>query len=395
MVVKPKFRGFICTTAHPVGCGENVRRAASFAQERIQGKGAKRVLVVGSSTGYGLASRIAAAFGYGADTVGVFFDRPASGNRTGTAGWYNNNAFEALAREKGLACPSINGDAFSLEVKEQTIAAIKEHIPGGQVDLIIYSVAAPKRLDPATGNTWQSVLKPIGSLFQGKTVDFHTGAVTETAIEPATEEEIAGTVHVMGGEDWLLWIRALQEAGVVADGAATLAYTYIGPSLTHKIYRNGTIGHAKNDLERAAIEIDSLLAQSGGKAFVAVLKGLVTQSSAAIPVVPLYISLLFKIMKARGTHEDCIAQLCRLLGQRLYGEGVHSWAQVPVDEAGRIRMDDLEMEPAVQEEILALWEQVNDENIGELSDLAGYRQDFFRLFGFEVDGVDYEADVEV
>jgi enoyl-[acyl-carrier protein] reductase/trans-2-enoyl-CoA reductase (NAD+) len=395
MVVKPKFRGFICTTAHPVGCGENVRRAADFAAAHIQGKGAKRVLVVGSSTGYGLASRIAAAFGYGADTVGVFFDRPAAGNRTGTAGWYNNKAFEDLAREKGLACPSINGDAFSPEVKAQTIAAIKEHIPGGQVDLIIYSVAAPKRVDPATGTTWQSVLKPIGDPFWGKTVDFHTGAVTETAIEPATEEEIDGTVHVMGGEDWLLWIRALQEAGVVADGAATLAYTYIGPSLTHQIYHHGTIGRAKSDLERAAGEISSLLSQSGGKAFVAVLKGVVTQSSAAIPVVPLYISLLFRIMKEKGTHEDCTAQLCRLLSQRLYGESVHSWAQVPVDEAGRIRLDDWEMNPTVQEEILSRWEQVRDDNIAALSDLAGYRRDFFRLFGFEVDGVDYEADVEV
>jgi enoyl-[acyl-carrier protein] reductase/trans-2-enoyl-CoA reductase (NAD+) len=395
MVVKPKFRGFICTTAHPVGCGENVQRAAAFAEAQIQGKGPGRVLVVGSSTGYGLASRIAAAFGYGADTVGVFFDRPASGNRTGTAGWYNNKAFEDLAREKGLACPSINGDAFSPEVKAQTIAAIKEQMPGGQVDLILYSVAAPKRLDPATGTTWQSVLKPIGDPFRGKTVDFHTGAVTETAIDPATKEEIEGTVHVMGGEDWLLWIRALQEAGVVADGAATLAYTYIGPSLTHQIYRNGTIGRAKSDLERAAGEIDSLLAQNGGKAFVAVLKGVVTQSSAAIPVVPLYISLLFKIMKEKGTHEDCTAQLCRLLGQRLYAEGVTAWEHVPVDEAGRIRMDDLEMEQEVQEEILDLWERVNGENIAEVSDLAGYRRDFFRLFGFEVDGVDYEADVEV
>lgn len=395
MIIKPKFRGFICTTSHPVGCGENISRYAGYAAGRLGGQGPKRALVIGSSMGYGLASRVALAFGYEADTVGVYFDRPAAGNRTATAGWYNNAAVEALARERGLACPGVNCDAFSAEAKERAIAAIKNEIPGGQVDLVVYSIGAPKRTDPVTGESWSSVLKPVGEVFRGKSVDFHTGVVTEVEIAPATQEEIDGTVHVMGGEDWQLWINALLKAGVLADGAATVSYTYIGPALTHQIYKNGTIGIAKNDLDRAAGEISAQLAPKGGKAFVAVLKGLVTQSSAAIPVVPLYISLIYKLMKEKGTHEDCVAQLCRLFGQRLYRNGIPaSWNQVPVDGDGHIRLDDWEMAPDIQEAVAALWDQVDSENISLLTDIAGYRRDFFQMFGFDVEGVDYGADVE-
>ena len=391
MIIAPKFRGFICTTAHPTGCAENINQYAAYARAHTAGNGPRRVLVVGSSMGYGLASRIAAAFGYGAATVGVMFDRPGGRGRTGSAGWYNNRAFEQAAEQAGLPCRTINGDAFSPEIKAETIEAIRQTMPGGQVDLVVYSVAAPKRVDAATNQTWQSVLKPIGKAFSGKTVDFHTGQVFETEIAPATPEEIEGTVQVMGGSDWLLWMQSLQEAGVLADNAATLAYTYIGPALTHDIYWDGSIGAAKADLEEKARAISSLLAPTGGRAFVSVLKGLVTQSSAAIPVVPLYISLLFRIMKEQGLHEGCIEQICRMYGERLYA--ADGWDAVPVDEAGRMRMDDWEMRPEVQEKIAALWESVDSDSIDTVADLQGYRADFFRMFGFGVDGVDYAADV--
>ena len=384
MVIVPKVRGFICTTAHPVGCAENVRLMAEYAAARPGGEsGPKRVLVIGSSAGYGLATRVSAAFGYGAGSVGVFLEKPGSGGRPASAGWYNNAAFEKLAREKGLVAESVCGDAFSAEVKEQALALVREKL--GQVDFVAYSLAAPRRIDPVSGEVYQSALKPIGGAFKGNTVNVSTGELTQAVIEPATPEEIAGTVAVMGGEDWHLWMKALNEAGLLAQGVKTVAYTYIGPSLTHAIYKDGTIGKAKEDLERGAAQIQGLLADKGGKALIAVNKALVTQASSAIPVVPLYISILFGVMKRLGTHEGCIEQMVRMM-ERIYGDML-------VDEAGRLRLDDWEMEPAVQREVAEIWEKVTQSNLEELCDLSGYRHDFYRLFGFEVPGVDYSADL--
>lgn len=393
MIIKPKTRGFICTTAHPEGCAQNVKEQVDYAKaHKIDGP--SRVLVIGSSTGYGLASRIAATFSGGADTVGVFFERPSSGTRTATAGWYNNLAFERLAAEAGRIARSVNGDAFSSEVKAETAGLVKNSMPGGQVDLVVYSLAAPKRTDPATGKTYTSAIKPVGRVFDGKTVDFHTGEVSRIAVQPARDEELEHTVAVMGGADWLLWIQALREAGVLAQGAGTVAFSYLGPELTHPIYMEGTIGHAKEDLEKKCGEIDRLLAPIGGKAFVSVNKALVTQASSAIPVVPLYISLLYKVMKEAGTHEDCIRQMVRMFADRLYKGGCPAdWAGVPVDERGRIRMDDREMDPAVQRAVAAAWDGVTTENLEQTTDIAGYRDDFFRLFGFGLAGVDYDADI--
>ena len=390
MIIKPKTRGFICTTAHPVGCAKNVRRQIDYAKQRAITGGPRRVLVIGSSTGYGLACRITAAFGCHADTVGVYLERASSGARTATAGYYNSEAFDRMAEEAGLVTESINGDAFSTQTKTDTIDAIRQKLDGGQVDLVIYSLAAPRRTDPVSGESYASVLKPIGRTFTGKTVDFHSGTVSQVEIEPADENEIDATVKVMGGEDWLLWMQALQEAGVLAQGVKTVAFSYIGPSLTHAVYKDGTIGRAKMDLEAKAAEIGSLLSAQGGQAFVAVNKAVVTQASSAIPVVPLYISLLFRFMKEKGTHEDCIEQMVRMFTDRLYRADA---AGVPVDEAGRIRMDDWEMDPAIQEQVLRIWQEVDSQNIDSLSDLAGYRQNFYHLFGFGVEGVDYEADV--
>jgi len=387
MIIKPKFRGFICTTAHPVGCAKQVQNQVEYVKSQKPIQGPKKVLVIGSSTGYGLASRIVATFGAGADTIGVFFEKPSSGNRTATAGWYNTAAFEKLAEEAGRVAKSINGDAFSKEIKEQTIELIKKEL--GQVDLVVYSLAAPKRVHPETGEMFSSVLKPIGQPFTNKTVDFHTGEVSELTVEPATEEEIRHTIAVMGGEDWKMWIEALKEHGVLAEGATTLAYSYIGPEITHPVYREGTVGRAKDHLEATAHELDAYLKPLGGRAFVSVNKALVTQSSSAIPVVPLYISLLYKVMKEKGLHEGCVEQMYRLFADRLYGGG-----EVPVDEKGRIRIDDWEMREDVQTEVTARWDQVESGNLHEISDIEGYREDFFNLFGFETEGVDYEADVD-
>lgn len=394
MVIGPKIRGFICTTAHPAGCAENIRQQAAYARSHSITDGPRRVLVIGSSTGYGLACRVTAAFGSNADTIGVYFDRPSSGSRTATAGWYNNLAFEKLAKEAGLVAESINGDAFSNQVKVDTIELIKCHIPGGQVDLIIYSLASPKRCDPVTGQVYSSVIKPIGGVYTSKTVDFHTGIVSEVEVAPANEQEISDTVAVMGGSDWLLWAQALNEAGVLAKGVATVAFSYIGPSLTHPVYKDGTIGRAKEDLDEKATQIDGLLAPLGGKAFVSVNKALVTQASSAIPVVPLYMSLLFKLMKAKGSHEDCTEQMVRMFAERLYPAGAPAnWSDVQVDEAGKIRLDDWEMLPEIQNEIDRLWKEVTTENLEALSDIQGYRDDFHRLFGFGLDGVDYAEDI--
>lgn len=387
MIVKPKMRGFICTTAHPEGCKQNVLEQIEYVKNKGSIKGPKNVLIIGSSAGYGLASRIVSTFGAGANTIGVFFERPAADNRTGTAGWYNTAAVEEQASRLGLYSKSINGDAFSNEIKQQTIETIQKDL--GKIDLLIYSLASPRRTDPKTGETYTSVIKPIGDIFSNKTIDFHSGQVTEVTIEPASETEIEHTIKVMGGEDWQLWIEALREADVLEDGFKTVAYSYIGPELTHAVYKNGTIGKAKEDLERAANNISDMLASIHGKAFVSVNKALVTQASSAIPVVPLYISILYKVMKAQGTHEGCIEQIDRLFRERLYT------TQTPLDETGRIRIDDLEMKIDVQEQVTQIWNQITTENVRDVSDVEGYKHEFFKLFGFNFEAIDYEKEVDV
>jgi enoyl-[acyl-carrier protein] reductase/trans-2-enoyl-CoA reductase (NAD+) len=389
MIIAPKMRGFICTTAHPAGCAENVRGQIEYAEKTKLQDGPRRVLVIGSSTGYGLAARIAAAFSCGAATLGAFYEKPAAKGRTATAGWYNNLAFERIAKESGLIAESINGDAFSNAVKQEAITLIKEKL-GGKLDLVVYSLAAPKRQDPETGEAYSSVIKPLGKPFTGKTVDFHTGEVSQVTIAPANEEEAAQTVKVMGGEDWLLWMKALNDAEALAENAMTVAFSYIGPELTHAVYKDGTIGKAKEDLEEKSARINELLSPIGGRAFVSVNKALVTQASSAIPVVPLYMSALFKLMKEAGTHEGCIEQMVRMFRERLYAPD----RTVPVDEHGRIRLDDLEMEPEIQSAVDALWQRVETANAEELTDLKGYREDFLRLFGFGLENVDYGADIE-
>jgi enoyl-[acyl-carrier protein] reductase/trans-2-enoyl-CoA reductase (NAD+) len=347
----------------------------------------RRALVIGASTGYGLASRITAAFGGEAATIGVFFEKPAEEGRTGSAGWYNSAALENAARAAGLYAKSINGDAFSDALKQQVITLIKSDL--GQVDAVIYSLASPRRTHPKTGETFKSVLKPLGAPYTAKTVDTDKGIVSDITIEPATEQEIRDTTAVMGGEDWEMWIDALAAAGVLAEGASTVAYSYIGPKVTWAIYRNGTIGRAKEDLEAAAGRIARKLEPAGGRAYVSINKALVTQASSAIPVVPLYISLLYRIMKEKGLHEGCIEQIQRLFAGRLY-----NGASPQLDDQGRIRIDDLEMLPEVQEAVEKIWPTVTTENLGAVTDIAGYRQEFLRLFGFGVEGVDYEAETE-
>jgi enoyl-[acyl-carrier protein] reductase/trans-2-enoyl-CoA reductase (NAD+) len=385
MIIEPRMRGFICLTAHPDGCAQNVKNQIAFVKSKGKIDGAKKVLVIGASTGFGLASRITSAFGAGAGTIGVFFEKPPSEGKTATPGWYNSSAFETEAQNAGLYAKSINGDAFSNEVKQQTIELIKADL--GQVDMVIYSLASPVRMHPTTGILHRSVLKPIDQTFSNKTVDFHTGVVSQVTIEPANQEDIDNTVVVMGGEDWAMWIDALQSAGVLANGAITIAYSYIGPEVTEAVYRKGTIGRAKDDLEATAFKIRDSLKSINGKAYVSVNKALVTQASSAIPVIPLYISLLYKIMKAEGIHEGCIEQIQRLFEQRLY-----TGNEIPTDEKGRIRIDDWEMRDDVQERIKTLWEKATSENLTEIGDLAGYKQDFLNLFGFGFEGVDYTAE---
>jgi enoyl-[acyl-carrier protein] reductase / trans-2-enoyl-CoA reductase (NAD+) len=386
MIIQPKFRGFICMTAHPTGCTAQVEKQIAYAKAQPHMTGPKKVLIIGASTGYGLASRIVSTFAAGADTIGVFFERASSGHRTATAGWYNSAALEEAATRAGYIAKSINGDAFSDEVKEKTIDLIKQVF--GKVDLVVYSLAAPKRVHPKTGEVFSSVLKPIGQAYTNKNIDFHTGEVSQLTIAPATEVEMQHTIAVMGGEDWKMWIDALAAADVLTEGVITLAYSYIGPDVTHPIYRAGTVGKAKDDLEATAQQLDVQLRKRGGRAWVSVNKALVTQASSAIPIVPLYISLLYRVMKEKGWHEDCIQQIYRLFADRLY-----TGKLVPVDEAGRIRMDDWEMKTAVQQEIDAAWNQVNSENVFALTDIEGYRKAFFQLFGFETEGILYEEDV--
>lgn len=387
MIIEPRMRGFICLTAHPKGCEQNVKNQIEYVKSKGKIEGPKRVLVIGASTGFGLASRITSAFGSDAATIGVFFEKEPSEGKTASPGWYNSAAFEVEATKAGLYAKSINGDAFSNEVKAKAIEMIKADM--GQVDLIIYSLASPVRQHPVTGVLHRSTLKPIGSIFTNKTVDFHTGNVTQVSIEPANQEDIDNTVVVMGGEDWSMWMDALNEAGVLANGATTIAYSYIGPEVTEAVYRKGTIGRAKDHLETTAFQITEKLKDNNVKGYVSVNKALVTQASSAIPVIPLYISLLYKIMKAEGIHEGCIEQIQRLYQQRLYTGNA-----VPTDDQGRIRIDDWEMRSDVQEKIAKLWVESTTESLVELGDLAGYKQDFLNLFGFGFEGVDYLADAD-
>ncbi|WP_312750103.1 enoyl-ACP reductase FabV [Epilithonimonas hominis] len=390
MIIQPRTRGFICLTAHPDGALQAVKNQIEYVKSKGKIKnGPKKVLVIGASTGFGLSSRIAAAFGSDAATIGVFFEKPASEGKMGTAGWYNSAAFEKEAHAAGLYAKSINGDAFSDDIKKQTIDLIKKDL--GQVDLVVYSLASPRRTHPKTGVAYASVLKPIGQPFTNKTVDFHTGVISDITINPVeNDEDIANTIAVMGGEDWKFWIEDLKAAGVLAEGVKTVAYSYIGPELTFPIYRNGTIGQAKNDLEATVPVLNDLLKDLHGVSYVSVNKALVTQSSSAIPVVPLYISLLYKVMKAKGTHEGTIEQMQRLFADRLYTEN----GEVALDSEGRIRIDDWEMAEDVQAEVAKYWDKVTTETLAEISDIDGYRKEFFNLFGFELEGVDYEKDTD-
>jgi enoyl-[acyl-carrier protein] reductase/trans-2-enoyl-CoA reductase (NAD+) len=389
MILKPKVRGFVCVTAHPVGCAAFVQEQIDYVKSKgLIKNGPKKALVIGASTGYGLASRITAAFGSGAATLGVFYDRPSEEGRPATPGWYNSIAVERAARAAGLYARSLNGDAFSESIKQQAIEIIKNDLQ--KIDLVVYSVASPRRVHPKTGALHKSVLKPIGQSYTNKTVDTDVGVVSEITIPPATEEEIADTIAVMGGEDWELWMQALDGAGLLAPGATAISYSYLGPEVTWPIYRNGTIGLAKNDLERAARRIDAMLKANGyGRAFISINKALVTQASSAIPVVPLYISILYKIMKAQGTHEGCVEQI-----QRLFATQMYNGSALAFDEAGRVRLDDREMQPDVQRQVAEVWPWVGTENLQKLTDIDGYRAEFLKLFGFGLGGVDYEADVD-
>ena len=390
MIVEPKSKGFICTTAHPTGCCKNVEEQIEYAKKAGESFAAgkektwKKVLVIGASTGYGLASRIAAAFTCKADTIGVMFERPAAGKRTATAGWYNTLAFDKMAKEAGLYSKSVNGDAFSDEIKKEVIETIKKDL--GKVDMVIYSLAAPRRT-ASDGNSYTSVLKTVDKAFTTKSLNLNNNEVVTATLEPATKEEIEGTVKVMGGEDWELWIDALKEADALEKDALTIAYSYIGPELTYPIYFSGTIGQAKKHVLETSNRINEKYADV--KAYVSVNKAVVTQSSSAIPAVPLYLSIMYRIMKEQKLHEGCIEQMVRLFTEKLATE------EVPVDEEGRIRLDDWEMKPEVQEAIMKVWDEVSTENVEELCDIKGYWDDFFRMFGFRMPGVDYKKDVEI
>jgi enoyl-[acyl-carrier protein] reductase/trans-2-enoyl-CoA reductase (NAD+) len=389
MIIKPKVRGFVCVTAHPTGCAAHIQQQIDYVKARGPIKnGPKKVLVIGASTGFGLSSRLTAAFGSGAATLGIFYERPSEDGRPATPGWYNTIAATRAAQAAGLYAGNINGDAFSDEIKQQALAMIARDM--GQIDLVVYSLASPRRTHPKTGVVHKSVLKPLGSAYTNKTVDTDKGIVSEVTIDPANETEAADTVAVMGGEDWEMWMKALADAKLLAPGATAVSYSYIGPVHTWPIYKDGTIGRAKVDLERAARSINAMLkAHGGGRAFISVNKALVTQASSAIPVVPLYISILYKVMKAKGTHEGCIEQIQRLFSTQLYNG--HS---PQFDSEGRARVDDWEMQPDIQDAISAIWPQVTTENLAELTDIEGYRTEFLRMFGFGLPGVDYDAEVE-
>ncbi|WP_394169307.1 enoyl-ACP reductase FabV [Saccharospirillum alexandrii] len=390
MIIKPKVRGFICTTAHPTGCALHVQEQIDYVKAHPPAaEGPKNVLVIGSSTGYGLASRIVSGFGFKANTLGVMFEKEPTERRTASAGWYNTRAYEKAATEAGLYAKTFNADAFSHECKAEVIEEIKASM--GKVDLVVYSLASPRRKDPDTGDVYMSTLKPIGGAVTRKSLNTDTREVSEVTLEPANDDEIANTIKVMGGQDWELWLKALADADVLAEGAKTTAYTYIGRELTFPIYGEATIGRAKEDLDRAAAAIDQSLKSSlGGSACVSVLKALVTQSSSAIPVMPLYISLLYRVMKEQGTHEGCIEQINTLLTGELYS----GKDELTLDEHGRVRVDLKELTDEVQSRVETLWHQVTTENLTELSDFEGYQKEFFRLFGFGYDQVDYDQDVD-
>lgn len=386
MIIQPKTRGFICTTAHPFGCEHNVREQIDITKS--QGpleNGPKRVLVVGSSSGYGLASRIVPAFAADAATIGVFFEKPPTEKRTASAGWYNAAAFDKAAKEAGLYGKSLNGDAFSNEAKQKVIELIREDL--GEIDLLVYSLASPVRKMPDTGETVRSALKPIGKPFRSTAIDTNRDVIIDAEVEPATDEEIDATVTVMGGEDWTVWVDALQQAGVLANGFKTVAYSYIGTEITWPIYWEGALGKAKQHLDRTAAELREKLGDVSGEANVAMLKSVVTQASAAIPVMPLYLSIVFKVMKEKGLHEGCIEQINRLFRTGLYGEGC------VIDEEQRYRLDDWELRDDVQQACREIWPQVTTENLFELTDYASYKQEFLKLFGFGIEGIDYDADV--
>ena len=390
MIIKPKIRGFICTTTHPTGCEKNIQAQIEYTkkQGKIE-KGPKRVLVIGSSAGYGMSSRIAAAYGSDASTIGVFFEKPATDRKPGSAGWYNSAAFEKQAKEDGLYAKSVNGDAFSNETKQLVIDTIKADL--GQIDAIIYSVAAPVRKLPETGEVIRSSLKPIGETYTSTAIDTNKDVIIEASVEPATEEEVTNTVTVMGGQDWELWINALADAGVLAEGVKTVAYSYIGTELTWPIYWNGALGKAKLDLDRASTAIQAQLASLGGEAYVSVQKSVVTQASSAIPVMPLYLSMVFRIMKEKGLHEGCMEQIHRLFTTQLFkADG----SAPTTDEARRLRLDDWELRDEVQQACTDLWPQITTENLFELTDYQDYKDEFLQLFGFGLDGVDYDAEVE-
>lgn len=389
MIIKPKIRGFICTTTHPKGCEANILKQIEFtkAQPKLQ-NAPKNVLVIGSSSGYGMPSRISAAFGGGANTIGVFFEKEPTERKPGSAGYYNAATFDKAATDAGLYAKSFNGDAFSHEAKAKVIDAIREDL--GQIDLIIYSLAAPVRKMPETGDIVRSCLKPIGDTYTSTAIDTNKDTIIEASVEPATEQEIEDTITVMGGQDWELWVNTLHEAGVLSDTCKTVAYSYIGTELTWPIYWDGALGKAKEDLDRAATELNNKLSATGGQANVAVLKSVVTQASSAIPVMPLYIAMAFKIMKEKGIHESCMDQVFRLFSTQLYNGG----SEVNVDDKNRFRLDDWELRDDVQQACRDIWPQVTTENLFDLTDYAGYKKEFLQLFGFEVDGVDYDADVD-
>ena len=384
MIIEPKVREFICTTAHPEGCRENVKKQIAYVKSQNIKKGPKKVLVIGASTGYGLASRITAGFGCGAATIGIFFEKPSNGKRTATPGWYNTAAFEEEAHTAGIYAKSINGDAFSKEIKEKTIDLIKKD--WGKADMVIYSLAAPRRTD-RDGNLWTSSLKTTKEAFTEKSLDLRNNTIVEKTVDPAQPEEIQGTMKVMGGEDWMEWIEALKAADAIEENGITVAYSYIGPELTYPIYFDGTIGQAKRHLENTAKVMREKFPKL--QSYVSVNKALVTQASAAIPIVPLYFAILYKVMKQAGNHEGCIEQISRLFKEKLLEE------QVPVDEEGRIRMDDWELSEEVQKKVVEAWKQVTTENVTEISDIEGYWEDFYQMFGFHLSGVDYGIDVDV
>lgn len=382
MIIKPKVKGFICATAHPVGCEENVKKQIEYAKTQGTIDGAKNILVIGASTGYGLASRICAAYNYNANTIGVMFEREATDRRTASPGWYNTKAFERIATKDNLYAKSINGDAFSNKIKEETINLIKKDL--GKIDMVIYSLASPRRTAP-DGTTYTSTLKTIDKPFTEKSLNLRNNEVVEATITPANEEELSSTIKVMGGEDWVLWIDALKEADVLTENATTISYSYIGPTLTYPVYNNGTIGVAKKHLHESATTINQKY--SDVNAFVSVNKALVTQASAAIPIVPLYIAIMYKIMKKHNIHEGCIEQISRLFHTKL--------KTFDTDSNGLIRLDDLEMRDDIQSEISKSWDVVSTYNVMELADIDGYWDDFYKMFGFNFDGVDYDLDIEL